>query len=91
MVSLPNLTPVAPIGRSKHRVLVGGKICELELNDYPKSPEAEAFREYRRGRYGLLEAARKLGITATTLSALEHGEYTCDWSEARRMLEDGGL
>lgn len=83
------LTPVDPVGRRTHRLFKFNRfIRETDLDVYPPCPEAKAFREFRQARFGLRAAARRLGITATLLSALERGEYTCNWADARRMLGD---
>lgn len=93
MTRLP-ITPVQPIGRSRHRVFGrcadGSAFYEIELDDYPDSIDSRGFRESRKARFGLREAARRLGLTATELSGLEHGAYTCDWGLALKMLDEGG-
>jgi DNA-binding transcriptional regulator YiaG len=73
------LVPVAPIGKRKSVALVKPStgpcmLREIELDEYPPSPDGERFREARHAAdLSLRECARELGLRPSEVSDLENG------------------
>ena len=91
------LTPVAPIGERRAIAYFCGNLHEHTEKVYPPSPEGVRLAGVRMGTIEpyteatyhfihLRDAARLLGISPSSLSDLENGRATCDWSEAEHRL-----
>lgn len=89
-----NYRAVQPIGKRKafghvHYADKPHEWGEIEIDDYPPSPEGEKLRGLRlRLGMGLREAAHALGLTAVQLSNVERGGAVVDWAEAANALRN---
>lgn len=87
-----NYRRVQPIGKRK----VFGHIHysdrphewgEIEIDDYPPSPEGKKLRNLRvQLGIGLREACRVLGLSAVELGYVERGGAVVDWAAAAKLL-----
>jgi hypothetical protein len=85
------LTPVAPVGSHRSNAFVrattGCTYREIEVLDYPPSPDGERLRALRQSLdLSLRDACQRLGLRPSELSSLEHGRATTDWAEVERRL-----
>ena len=89
-----NYRRVEPIGKRKifahiHHADRPHEWGEIEIDDYPPSPEGKKLRDLRvQLGIGLREASRLLGLTAVQLSSVERGGAVLDWTEAAKVLRN---
>lgn len=85
------LLPVEPIGKSKAYALHPPYESDKDVFPPERVAEGKALRDYRVLELGITlgDAAELLSISVSDYSSLEHGRFTADLEEVRRVLKDG--